>query len=71
MATLAEVLEQRTAEAAPELVESISNNRLRCYACGHECPIPEGAVGVENSYAVGSDGVEQLTSAPEELLEIS
>jgi Xaa-Pro dipeptidase len=32
---------------------------------------PEGAVGVENSYAVGSDGVEQLTSAPEELLEIS
>ena len=46
MATLAEVLEQRTAEAAPELVEPISNNRLRCYACGHECPIPEGAVGV-------------------------
>ena len=46
MATLAEVLEQRTAEAAPELVESISNNRLRCYACGHECPIPEGAAGV-------------------------
>ena len=46
MATLAEVLEARTAEAAPELVESISRDRLRCYACGHECPIPEGAVGV-------------------------
>ncbi len=46
MATLAEVLEQRTAEAAPELVESISRDRLRCYACGHECPIPEGAYGV-------------------------
>jgi Xaa-Pro aminopeptidase len=29
-----------------------------------------GAVGVENSYAVTADGVEQLTSAPEELLEV-
>ena len=46
MSTLAEVLEARTAVAAPELVEPISNNRLRCYACGHECPIPDGAVGV-------------------------
>jgi pyruvate formate lyase activating enzyme len=46
MPTLAEVLEVRTAEAAPELVERISNDRLRCYACGHACPIPEGAVGV-------------------------
>ena len=46
MATLAEVLEARTAEAAPELVEPISRNRLRCYSCGHECPIPEGAYGV-------------------------
>jgi pyruvate formate lyase activating enzyme len=40
------VLEARTAEAAPELVEAISRDRLRCYACGHECPIPDGAVGV-------------------------
>src|ERR671911_237734 len=46
MSSLAEVLEARTAEAAPELVEPISRDRLRCYACGHECPIPEGAVGV-------------------------
>jgi len=46
MPTLAEVLEARTAEAAPELVEKIDRNRIRCYACGHECPIPEGAVGV-------------------------
>jgi pyruvate formate lyase activating enzyme len=46
MATLAEVLEERTAEAAPELVDAISNDRVRCYACGHECPIPDGAVGV-------------------------
>jgi pyruvate formate lyase activating enzyme len=46
MATLAEVLEVRTAEAAPELIERLPKNRIRCYACGHECPIPEGAVGV-------------------------
>ena len=46
MSTLAEILEVRTAEAAPELVERISRDRLRCYACGHECPIPDGAVGV-------------------------
>src|SRR6185295_10218589 len=46
MATLAEILEERTAEAAPELIERISKDRIRCYACGHECPIPEGATGV-------------------------
>src|SRR6476659_9323430 len=46
MASLADVLEVRTAEAAPELVEAISRDRVRCYACGHECPIPDGAVGV-------------------------
>jgi pyruvate formate lyase activating enzyme len=46
MPTLAEVLEARTVAAAPELVEPIDRGRLRCYACGHECPIPEGAYGV-------------------------
>ncbi len=46
MATLADVLEARTAEAAPELVESIDGGRLRCHACGHACPIPDGHVGV-------------------------
>ena len=46
MATLAELLEARTVEAAPELVEPIDRGRLKCYSCGHECPIPDGAVGV-------------------------
>jgi pyruvate formate lyase activating enzyme len=46
MASLASILEARTVEAAPELVELISKDRLRCYACGHECPIPDGALGV-------------------------
>jgi Xaa-Pro dipeptidase len=30
----------------------------------------EGAVGIENSYAVTADGVERLTTAPEELVEL-
>jgi pyruvate formate lyase activating enzyme len=46
MATLARLLEQQTREAAAELYEPIDNERIRCYACGHECPIPEGAAGV-------------------------
>jgi pyruvate formate lyase activating enzyme len=46
MATLADVLEAHTAPAAQELVVRMERNRIRCYACGHECPIPEGAAGV-------------------------
>jgi pyruvate formate lyase activating enzyme len=46
MPTLAESLESRTVEAAPELVDAIDKGRVRCYACGHQCPIPEGALGV-------------------------
>lgn len=46
MPSLADVLEARTAEAAPDLVEAIDRGRLRCHACGHLCPIPDGASGV-------------------------
>jgi pyruvate formate lyase activating enzyme len=46
MPTLQEVLTVRTREAAPELVERIDKGRIRCYSCGHQCPIPEGAAGV-------------------------
>ncbi len=46
MATLADVLNERTHEAAAELYERYNGDWVRCYSCGHECPIPNGAAGV-------------------------
>jgi pyruvate formate lyase activating enzyme len=45
-APLAEVLDQMTAEAAPELIEQLPDKVLRCYACGHRCLIKEGKRGI-------------------------
>ena len=42
--TLAEQLAVQTREG--ELYESLEGTRIRCYACGHACPIPEGHAGV-------------------------
>ena len=42
--TLAQVLARET--RAGELYETLPDGRLRCYACGHSGPLPEGAVGV-------------------------
>src|SRR5437667_2737007 len=44
MSTLAEVLAHETREG--ELYDVLPDGRLRCYACGHCCPLPEGAIGV-------------------------
>ncbi len=44
MATLKDVLEDLTTEG--ELYQKLEGNRVRCFACGHCCPIPEGAQGV-------------------------
>ncbi len=44
MATLKEVLDQNVREG--ELYEKLDNNRVRCFACGHCCPIPDGQPGV-------------------------
>jgi pyruvate formate lyase activating enzyme len=44
MSTLAEMLARETREG--ELYDVLPDGRLRCYACGHACPLPDGAVGV-------------------------
>jgi pyruvate formate lyase activating enzyme len=48
VATLRDILtsEDRVREAASTLWEKLDRNRVRCYACGHRCPIPEGQPGV-------------------------
>ena len=51
VAVLQDLLAARTHDAAPELVEQLDGGstgrpRVRCYACGHRCPIPDGAMGV-------------------------
>src|SRR5678810_626497 len=44
MSPLPEVLAHQTREG--ELYGVMPDGRLQCYACGHCCPIPNGAVGV-------------------------
>lgn len=46
MPTLREILDSRVREADPHLCEPLDRNRVRCFACGHCCPIPEGQPGV-------------------------
>jgi len=44
MKTVAEQLSTQVREG--ELYEKLDSNRVRCYACGHCCPIPAGFAGV-------------------------
>ena len=44
MSTLRDIVYQHVREA--DLYEKLDRNRVRCYACGHACPIPEGQPGV-------------------------
>ncbi len=44
MATLRDILEENVREG--ELYEKMDRGFVRCFACGHCCPIPEGQVGV-------------------------
>jgi pyruvate formate lyase activating enzyme len=46
MATLRNIVDERVREGDPALWETIDHNRVRCYSCGHCCPIPEGQPGV-------------------------
>src|SRR5579863_8386359 len=42
--TLREIVDQRVREG--DLYDKLDRNRVRCYACGHCCPIPDGQPGV-------------------------
>jgi pyruvate formate lyase activating enzyme len=44
MSTLADVLDKMTVDG--ELYESLPENAVRCYACGHRCLIREGRRGI-------------------------
>jgi len=44
--TLRDLLDRKVREADPQLYEKLDNNRVRCFSCGHCCPIPEGQPGV-------------------------
>lgn len=46
MSTLRSILDERVREADPALYQKLENSRVRCFACGHCCPIPEGQPGV-------------------------
>ena len=48
MATLHDILaaDDRVRQGDSALWERLDRNRVRCYACGHCCPIPEGQPGV-------------------------
>jgi pyruvate formate lyase activating enzyme len=46
MPTLKEIVHQHVREAEPRLYEKLDRDRLRCFSCGHCCPIPEGQDGV-------------------------
>ncbi len=46
MTALKEILEKHVSEAAQGLYEKLDRKRVRCYACGHCCPIADGQAGV-------------------------
>ena len=46
LVTLGEILSQRTTDAAPELVDTLDKNAVRCYSCGHRCKVLDGLKGI-------------------------
>ena len=46
MPALRDILDKHVREGDRALWEPIDRNRIRCYACGHCCPIAEGQPGV-------------------------
>lgn len=46
MPTLRDIVHESVREGAPELYQKLDRKRVRCFSCGHCCPIPEGQPGV-------------------------
>ena len=46
MPSVRDILEQRVREADASLYQKLDKDRVRCFSCGHCCPIPEGQAGV-------------------------
>jgi pyruvate formate lyase activating enzyme len=46
LSTLRTILDEHVREADPNLYEKLDKLRVRCFACGHCCPIPDGQPGV-------------------------
>ncbi len=44
--TLRAILDERVCEADAALYQKLEHNRVRCFSCGHCCPISEGQAGV-------------------------
>jgi pyruvate formate lyase activating enzyme len=44
--TLAERMAERVREADTALYDAYDDTWVRCFACAHECPIPDGASGI-------------------------
>jgi len=44
--SLAELLDENTAEAAASLIEQLPGKDVRCYACGHRCLVKDGRRGI-------------------------
>jgi len=46
VSTLRSILDERVREADSRLYQKLENHRVRCFSCGHCCPIPDGQPGV-------------------------
>jgi len=44
--TLRDIVYRHVRESDSRLYDKLDRDRVRCYACGHCCPIPEGQAGV-------------------------
>ncbi len=46
MTRLQDIVNENVKEGASELYEKLDRNRVRCFSCGHCCPISDGLAGV-------------------------